>query len=238
MRWKAFASQDFLNATPDILMNVEDCCKILHLLTTRMDTPEWTSASLNVTPDMLQQTAGMIGGHSPGGGYRPGENAGVTLEPALGHRQRLVPGAERKREAAEEEREGPLPERCPLGGWPRLSQGSQPAPMPSPLEERAYLPSELQLVAGAHVRLTGLQSKNGMTGVVQQHFPDSKGGKWKVSLDDNQGSAQLKECYLQVIAPPDPDWREKAAADTAELRAARRAKIAGISRASAKATAA
>mmetsp|Transcript_20798 Transcript_20798/g.58585 ORF Transcript_20798/g.58585 Transcript_20798/m.58585 type:complete len:767 (-) Transcript_20798:140-2440(-) len=213
MRWKAFASQDFLNATPDILMGVEDCCKVLHLLTTRMDTPEWTSASLNVSPEMLAPTAGMIGGHSPGGGFRPGESAAVAVEPRLGQRQQRPQDKE-----SEETAKDDVPmEAGPLGGWPRLSVAAPE------LEESKYSGVELELVEGARVRLTGLQAKNGMTGIAQQHYADGKGGKWKVCLDGNGGSTQLRDCYLEVIAPPEPDWKQKADADAKAARVAKKA---------------
>mmetsp|Transcript_40374 Transcript_40374/g.124813 ORF Transcript_40374/g.124813 Transcript_40374/m.124813 type:complete len:771 (-) Transcript_40374:30-2342(-) len=231
MRWKAFASQDFLNATPEILMTIEDCCKILHALTCRMDTPEWTTAALNVGGEMLMPTAGMLGGFSPGGGFRPGEDAGMAIWPGelptpSGQGK---PGrrAERAREGEEEQRQRQAEaEAGPLGGWPLLDKLAAEAP--------AYSQAELQLVEGARVRLTGLQAKNGMTGVALQHFQDSKGGKWKVSLDGSHGSAQLKECYLEVLAPPEPDWRARVAA---EAKAARVAKKAGTARASQKARA-
>jgi len=211
MRWKAFASQDFLNSTPEILMNVEDCSKVLHMLTCRMDTPEWTSASLNVSPEMLAPTAGMIGGQP---GWRGGETASVAAAPRLGPRLLRPQGRE-----GEEPAKADVPvEAGPLGGWPRLSSAAEPQQ-----EERSYHPSELQLVEGARVRLTGLQAKNGMTGVAQQHYPDAKGGKWKVSLDYDGGSTQLRECYLEVVAPPEPDWKQKAAAAAAEIKTARTA---------------
>eukprot|EP00408_Alexandrium_pacificum_P063787 CAMPEP_0171171582 /NCGR_PEP_ID=MMETSP0790-20130122/9289_1 /TAXON_ID=2925 /ORGANISM="Alexandrium catenella, Strain OF101" /LENGTH=194 /DNA_ID=CAMNT_0011636435 /DNA_START=1 /DNA_END=581 /DNA_ORIENTATION=+ len=45
MRWKAFASQDMLNANPEALMSVMDAAKVLTMTTTRMDPPEWYAAS-------------------------------------------------------------------------------------------------------------------------------------------------------------------------------------------------
>lgn len=41
MRWKAFASADFMNATPDLLMGIEDAAKVLHVVATKMEMPEW-----------------------------------------------------------------------------------------------------------------------------------------------------------------------------------------------------
>mmetsp|Transcript_70463 Transcript_70463/g.199842 ORF Transcript_70463/g.199842 Transcript_70463/m.199842 type:complete len:666 (-) Transcript_70463:1884-3881(-) len=75
MRFKAFASQDFMNLTPHLLLSIDDCCKILFLVSTRMDTPEWFAANYfdeGTRAVMLSPTAGVI----------QGENVAVTPSPA------------------------------------------------------------------------------------------------------------------------------------------------------------
>lgn len=177
MRWKAFASQDFLNKTPEALMSIQDCCKVLHITCARAETPEWYAMSFFdewTRQYMLQKTANVNTGVSEG--WKPGEDApGRWIEEAK-ERERNpdVYG----RGGKQMQKGGGTPS-SPLGGWPALAR---------PLEE------------GARVRLIGLRAKNGLTGVLVQKFAD---GKWKVKLDDDSGNALLRANYLEMIAVPD-----------------------------------
>ena len=44
MRWKAFASEDFLNNVPDALLTIEECGKVLFCATIMQNPPEWWCA--------------------------------------------------------------------------------------------------------------------------------------------------------------------------------------------------
>merc|ERR1719282_1347393 len=64
MRWKAFASQDFMNQTPDLLISIDDACKFLHVVATKMDPPEWMGSQYfdeGTRNFMLAPTAGTRG---------------------------------------------------------------------------------------------------------------------------------------------------------------------------------
>jgi hypothetical protein len=176
MRYKAFGSQDFMNMTPDLLLSIEDCCKILCVVTTRMGAPEWMGANLfdeNTRWTMLQPTT------SAGS-----EDATVftTSPPA---KQPLAKEASR-REEEEGEADEKQPERVPLGGWAMLA-GTQATAVPSSVE-----PFE-----GARVRLTGLNSKENFTGTILKVYEE---GKCRVNLDGEKGNALVKSTNLQVIA--------------------------------------
>mmetsp|Transcript_97637 Transcript_97637/g.276733 ORF Transcript_97637/g.276733 Transcript_97637/m.276733 type:complete len:217 (-) Transcript_97637:110-760(-) len=174
MRLKAFASADFLNSTPDILMSIDDASKVLHMTTTRMDCPEWYTAAFNVDPSWV----------GTGGGWKPSED----VAPPLGHKQ-----SESSKEAVQEPQEPEAPhaskdDASPLQGWPELAVAPASA--------------MLVLAEGARVELKNLKSKNGTTGTVLKCFPDRRGDKWKVRLDGDKGFACLKADYYEVIAPP------------------------------------
>merc|ERR1712113_305886 len=67
MRWKAFASQDMLNANPEALMSVMDASKVLTITTSKMDPPEWYAASFFdewTRQSMLAPTAGQSSGEN------------------------------------------------------------------------------------------------------------------------------------------------------------------------------
>jgi len=193
MRFKAFATADFLNATPEILLTIEDTCKVLHMTMVRYDLPEWYTGALNMSPDMCAPTAG--GG--TGGGWKPGEDAGVVASPGpeLKPRRQAQKQEEKEKVAAVSE---PTPEtdNIPLGGWASF-QAKAAAPTSSTMEHQVL---EVPLNEGAHVQLAGLKTKSGKTGVLLQLFDDGKDGKWKVKLDHDEGYALLKPCYLQCIA--------------------------------------
>mmetsp|Transcript_46822 Transcript_46822/g.100126 ORF Transcript_46822/g.100126 Transcript_46822/m.100126 type:complete len:754 (+) Transcript_46822:80-2341(+) len=199
MRWKAFASADFLNQTPEILMSVEDCCKVLHMITCRMDTPEWTTGCLNV-PD-VQPTAG--GG--TGGGYKPlpGENASVPLSlPSFGGK--VI--EEEVMDADPDEYVLPAGGVDPLANWPELSGRNQGI--------------ILCFEEGARVRLLGCKAWDGATGTLLRYT----NGKWKVKLDDGRGHALLKSDYMEVFAAPDSAHLARLQQEALEEEAAKRAK--------------
>lgn len=220
MRWKAFASMDFLNATPEALLSINDAAKILHVTCSRMETPEWYAASFfdeMSRHGILMHTHGVHNDKKTG--WKPGEDAlswtGESPE-AEERRRRMGPDAPKKT--------------APLGGWPDLAKGTR--------DDRPGM--AIEMVEGTRVRLTGLKSKNGLVGTLIQGFSD---GKWKVRLDDGSGNALLRENYLEAIAPPSADvvlgsqWKKledpvdmaRRAADAAAQRrekiAERRAKL-------------
>lgn len=193
MRWKAFASQDFLNATPDALLSISEASMVLQATCCRLDTPEWYCASLFDAQGRDLMVA-VTAGAGKGGGYKPSETQvspqwradglgrgfllGKDLEDSRAPRAIVAPGV------------------APLGGWPGLrrggAEGSSIVAVAAAAQKRRY---ELEL--GARVKLTGLMSKNGTTGLLTKCFSD---GKWKVRLEDGTGNALLKACYLQVIS--------------------------------------
>lgn len=63
MRWKAFASEDFLNDVPDALLSIEECGKVLHCCAVYIFPPEWFCAQKyddNNRKAYLTPTAGKI----------------------------------------------------------------------------------------------------------------------------------------------------------------------------------
>lgn len=180
MRWKAFASQDALNKTPEALLSIQDCCKILHVTCCRVETPEWYATSFFdewTRQYMIQKTAGVHSGTSEG--WKPGEDA---VRWTIEHQEREK---EVERSNQIQRSGGKAVPSSPLGGWPALAR---------PLEE------------GARVRLIGLRAKSGLTGILVQKFAD---GKWKVKLDDGSGNALLRANYLEMIAEPDRTVADK-----------------------------
>mmetsp|Transcript_55854 Transcript_55854/g.122618 ORF Transcript_55854/g.122618 Transcript_55854/m.122618 type:complete len:798 (-) Transcript_55854:69-2462(-) len=191
MRWKAFASADFLNATPDALLSVSDCCKILQVTCGRMDPPEWYNCQhydMYTREAMLRPTAGF----GSGGGYKPGEN--VATYPTMPEFPGVEGGAPAKNDEPPPEEvveEEDIPGTAPLGGWPMLHFVPK-----DELAPRLVMPFQ----EGARVRLFGLSSKNGMQGILLKQLSD---GKWKVFLDDGSGHALLKTANLEVISYPE-----------------------------------
>jgi len=185
MRFKAFASMDALNATPEALLTIEDSRMVLQLACCCMDTPEWFNANHFdefSRSQVLQPTAGQI--KYPDMQSSAAETTGhwddmvakdkMALESAVNVDRRPLPGNAGFIEA----------ESAPLGGWPSL------------LGAGAVAASDMPLTPGARVQLTGLKAKNGVTGVLVQMAGD---GKWKVKLDDGSGIALLRSSFLQAI---------------------------------------
>ena len=138
MRFKAFASADFLNATPELLLTIEDSCKVLYVAACTMFPPEWWTAS-HMDPQgrqyFLSKTAGTI----------PLEVSEVS---AAAQVQDVEADRRALQDLSDVDRR-PLPSNhssAPLGGWPSLVAAHE----------------------GAKIRLTGLRAKNGMTGTLLQ----------------------------------------------------------------------
>jgi hypothetical protein len=225
MRWKAFASADFLNQNPEALLSIDDARKILCLTSCKMEPPEWYAGSFfdeYTRQGMVTPTAGVHSGTF--GGWMPGEDAGMPHAHGYGPRPTdLVarPRSEPKtwleaklveltKEKKSEKHDGPL------GGWAAL-QGraveAEDAEVVDIVAAKEVAVAEqgpnVLLCAGARVRLTGLAAKNGQTGLVLKHHAD---GKWKVQLDADMGNALLKECFLEVISSPSEHTPEDEAA--------------------------
>ncbi|CAE8587620.1 unnamed protein product, partial [Polarella glacialis] len=233
MRFKAFASADVLNATPEMLLSISDASKVLCVTCTRMDPPEWYSAAHfdEMTRQyFLQPQAGVI--------KQEGKVEAAFSAPAEVHSSWADDNLTRDRAALKDRTDvdrRPVPENHnaqssfqsplgapsslgPLGGWPSLVRGSAD--------------STVHLAEGTRVRLAGLRAKNGLTGVLVQQFGD---GKWKVKLDDGSGNALLRSGFFEAISAPDESSRSAARRQEnpaeAEARSAaaaelRRAKIA------------
>ena len=63
MRWKAFASEDFLNDVPDALLSIEECGKVLHCTAVYLYPPEWVCSQKfddQTRQGYLRPTAGQI----------------------------------------------------------------------------------------------------------------------------------------------------------------------------------
>eukprot|EP00440_Ansanella_granifera_P057643 gb/GFBE01062494.1/.p1 GENE.gb/GFBE01062494.1/~~gb/GFBE01062494.1/.p1 ORF type:complete len:967 (+),score=258.36 gb/GFBE01062494.1/:1-2901(+) len=182
MRWKAFASQDFLNQTPEALLSIADSSKVLSLACCTIDPPEWFAAGhfdeLS-RQGLLTVTAGQIKLESTESSTTAAEVQWEQMHDADREALKDLAIVDRR----------PVPSNfieetasAPLGGWPSLVNGKA---------------AEIPLVEGTKVRLTGLRAKNGLTGTLLQKFQDSK---WKVRLDDGSGNALLREGFFEPIA--------------------------------------
>jgi len=214
MRWKAFASQDMLNMTPELLLTIEDASKILHLTCCKMQTPENYAGNFMDIETREYMIAPNSGGGT-GGGWKPSEDAGVQpIEwRADGLGKGFLLGKDLDDERAPKPPPQPEPTRggAPLGGWPGLvGLGGEPAQRQRP--PRPRYPLEL----GARVELVGLSSKNGITGILVKSFAD---GRWKVRLEDGSGNALLKGCYLQAIKQAAEVAKEEGAGELGEAAA-------------------
>jgi len=185
MRFKAFGSQDFMNMTPDNLLSIDDCCKILHVVCTQQDTPEWFAANFfdeGTRNAMLSPTAGMI----------QGEAAAVPRALLPGKEAAPTPPKEQKEQA--EKKSSPFEKESaagPLGGWPQVVR--------SALVEREPVLSKPGdgIYVGAAVVLTGIKNAmNGATGKLLQIYPE---GKCRVALSNGKGNALLRPENLQVV---------------------------------------
>ena len=167
MRWKAFASEDVLNKTPEALLTIPDSSKVLHIACCTMSPPEWFSAS-----HFDEMTRGYY--LSPSAGQiklEVSETAAQSWE-----KENQVEVDRKALEDLPTIDRRPVPNNfanAPLGGWPSLVKSS-------PVASTMTMP----LQKGSKVRLTGLRAKNGVTGTLIQQFGD---GKWKVKLDDGSG---------------------------------------------------
>lgn len=183
MRWKAFASMDFMNQVPDQLMSINDAQKVLHILTTKMDPPDWFGAQY------IEQQARdvMLKQATTDTGYRPSEAA--LAYPSLPQR-RAGPLHQQQQKQQPKERE------APLGGWPVLMKVREPAVRPG---QKPTQKSDAKPVEGAIVELINLKSKSGLVGTVVQCYPE---GRCRVALDGKKGSALLRPEFLQVLSVP------------------------------------
>eukprot|EP00408_Alexandrium_pacificum_P046623 CAMPEP_0171255810 /NCGR_PEP_ID=MMETSP0790-20130122/52966_1 /TAXON_ID=2925 /ORGANISM="Alexandrium catenella, Strain OF101" /LENGTH=803 /DNA_ID=CAMNT_0011723789 /DNA_START=65 /DNA_END=2477 /DNA_ORIENTATION=+ len=212
MRWKAFASQDMLNANPEALMHVSDAAKVLTMTATRMDPPEWYAGSFFdewTRQSMLMPTAGVHSGED----YKAISLGANKVDSWLD-----APKEAHKEERKLEESEMPLQatESGPLGGWPTLFE--EPASLAAPA-----LP-EPELCEGLRVQLRGLQpAKNGLLGTL---LKKCKEDKWKVRLDKGE-NALLKAEYLVAAsaAAPPADGSAKETRESEERRARLKASI-------------
>jgi len=117
MRWKAFASEDFLNDVPDALLSIDECGKVLHCTCVYLYPPEWVNAQKydeNTRKLVLTPTAGKIQ-------LDTSESAAEVAALALPDQKALqgLPDVDRR----------PVPGNftdSPLGGWPSLvSEGAK-----------------------------------------------------------------------------------------------------------------
>mmetsp|Transcript_90758 Transcript_90758/g.282741 ORF Transcript_90758/g.282741 Transcript_90758/m.282741 type:complete len:753 (-) Transcript_90758:131-2389(-) len=205
MRWKAFASQDMLNANPDALMNVNEAAKVLTMTATRMDPPEWYAGSFFdewTRQSMLMPTAGV---------HRGEDYKAITM----GHKQPQV-GVDTPKEVMKREPEVVVKasKSGPLGGWPTLFEElSEPDAVPA-----------VELEEGMRVQLHGLQpAKNGLLGTI---IRKCKEDKWKVKLDKGD-HALLKAEYIMpaTLAPPAGEEAAKQKQESEERRARLKAAV-------------
>ena len=109
MRFKAFASADFLNATPELLLTIEDSCKVLWVAACSLFPPEWWTAS------HMDQV---------GRQYFMTKTAGtIPLEVSTDFAAAQVQDVDADRKALQDMSDvdrRPLPSSAPLGGWPSL----------------------------------------------------------------------------------------------------------------------
>ena len=112
MRWKAFASEDFLNDVPDSLLSIEDCGKVLHCTAVYLYPPEWICAQRyddQTKKAVLRPTAGQI----------PLDISTVSAAEVADTALQGLPDVDRR----------PVPGNfsdSPLGGWPSLvSEGAK-----------------------------------------------------------------------------------------------------------------
>mmetsp|Transcript_44590 Transcript_44590/g.112036 ORF Transcript_44590/g.112036 Transcript_44590/m.112036 type:complete len:782 (-) Transcript_44590:201-2546(-) len=221
MRWKAFASMDMLNATPEALLSIQDASKILNVTCVKMQVPEnYAATYIGDRDGILTLTAG--GGS--GGGWKPSEDAGVQpivqpiVEPIEWRADGLGKGFLIGKDLDDERAPPPPKDSSPLSGWVDLvgRDGGEEAAAQQPRQRPTY-----ELEIGARVELVGLksESKNGTTGILTKSWAD---GRWKVQLEDGSGTALLKGDYLQAITPASEVAKEGGAATSAaDLRRAR-----------------
>eukprot|EP00931_Biecheleriopsis_adriatica_P036781 TRINITY_DN21150_c0_g1_i1.p1 TRINITY_DN21150_c0_g1~~TRINITY_DN21150_c0_g1_i1.p1 ORF type:complete len:955 (-),score=246.14 TRINITY_DN21150_c0_g1_i1:133-2997(-) len=179
MRFKAFASADILNDTPDALLTIPDAMKVVHMAACKIDPPEWFAANHFdefIRQQFLQPSAGKIK-------LEPQQAEAAKAAEAQWD-QMVDADREALKDLAVVDRR-PLPGNfsepgAPLGGWPSLMKAGADVP----------------LVEGTKIRLTGLRAKNGTTGTLLQQFPD---GKWKVRLDDGSGNALLRPSNFEAV---------------------------------------
>lgn len=232
MRLKAFGSNDFMLQTPDLLMTPDDASKVLHVVATKMEMPEWVGANYmdpNFREAIVEQGAKV-------GGYKPSEDAylypsipkkGPHTLPgpfdAVGLGAKEKPWREHLEAASRGQNQVGRAQDCapPLGGWPVLASSHTHAAAPS--SAAAFVPVDVS-VAAESVALAADQACSPVDPVadlelrvgsqVQLVGLKSKSGttgvvvksypedRYKVALDGKKGSALLRSEYLQVIAPP------------------------------------
>ena len=188
MRFKAFASEDILNATPELLLTIPDSCKVLCAACCTINPPEWFSASHF---DKFSREMYL----SPSAGQIKLEEQTTEVAAQAHWEKHLEDDRKALQDLASVDRR-PVPDNfalvkapaqpalanAPLGGWPSL--------VSSPPSSGGSVP----LQKGTRVRLTGLRAKNGVCGTLAQQYGD---GKWKVKLDDGSGNALLRPGFFE-----------------------------------------
>jgi len=191
MRWKAFASQDMLNATPDALLSVKDASMILTVTCCKMETPEWYTTSLMTDMAAREAFLTVTSGGGSGGHWMPSESQPAAVEwKADGLGMGFLLGKDLEDSRAPNEK--------PLGGWLGLhgvtAGGREFLEPKKPPPRKKHYPLEV----GSRVELVGLSAKEGATAILLKSFAD---GRWKLRFEDGTGNGLLKGCYLRVVAP-------------------------------------
>mmetsp|Transcript_80807 Transcript_80807/g.174671 ORF Transcript_80807/g.174671 Transcript_80807/m.174671 type:complete len:745 (+) Transcript_80807:148-2382(+) len=171
MRWKAFASADVLNYTPETLFSMADASQILMAVTTKVAVPEYLGV---MSMDAEAREAVWRGMRR--GLWRP-ERVKQQAEDAPESDLLALPAQAALYRAGGEES-------GPLLGWPGLQHPENPqddAPGPS---------------VGSRVRLKGLGAKSGRPATLLAHSGDRS---WLLRVDGGSGLSTVKECYFDLL---------------------------------------
>jgi len=191
MRWKAFATQDFLAGTTN-LFSIEDACKILYLTGVKETPVEWLGAAL----------FDVGAGQSQGGGYIDGGEDFIQpnhrIASALGWTDKELRGLSKQGPWVSPLREtNGLLEPLEISG---MSLQDEP-------EEQALEPLEV----GARVELVGWKNRTEMNGLRGTLCRQMRSGKWRVSVD-GLGEKFLEPKHLHVL--PDSTKEHSATSTT------------------------
>jgi len=174
MRWKAFASQDFLQKIDDgnQLFTIFDSRTILNLIACRADAPEVICAGIfdQATRNaILGETSGSgAGGYDGGSLALPSDDSPKDVLGANGNIVEEAPHSTERR---------------------RIAKKDEPISVSSPQGTE----TSALLKVGDRVQLTGLKKNNGMMGTLAKY---AQNGRWRVTLDNGAGNALLREVYL------------------------------------------
>jgi len=179
MRWKAFASQDFLAASSAaLLFTVTDAQKILYCTAIMQAPQEWIGCALGMGNP---QQASQGGGYIDDGDTATTKHSFLYPEDAPDGVVEVIPATKTAESRTEVEDTGSCPD-CDV--------------LASLQQECQQMLKEPTFTAGDRVKLCNWKNRPEMNGLIGTLVRQMKDGKWRVRMDNNMGDKIMTAVHI------------------------------------------